>query len=432
MPAHSSHLISVMSDANPPKPAGCDEYDSSLLTVEQAQSRIMALATAIAQTETRAIRDALGHVLAESITSPINVPPDANSAMDGYAVRATDLPASGDTTLSVIGTAWAGRPYAGEVGDGQCVRIMTGAKMPAGVDTVIMQEQVQRQDDRITIGAGHTARQNVRYPGEDIAEGSIVLHAGQLIGPAELGLLASLGIAQVTTHRQLRVAFFSTGDELQPVGTKLDAGQIYDSNRYTLHGMLTQLGVEVIDMGVVRDEPAAIEAAFTQAAQQADAIITSGGVSVGEADFTKTTLDKLGQVDFWRIAMKPGKPLAIGKIKNALFFGLPGNPVSVMATFYLFATPALRQMMGQTVTAPLHVTAISQQMLKKRPGRMDFQRGVLSNENGQLMVNAAGIQASHILSGMSQANCFIVLPLESGNVEAGTEVDVLPFHGLIS
>jgi len=421
-----------MSETKSKQPADCYELDPALLTVAQAQARIMALATAVKQSESLAIRDAFGHVLAESIISPLNVPPHANSAMDGYALRAADLPATGDTTLKVIGTALAGNPFAGTVHEGDCIRIMTGAKMPAGADTVIMQEHVQRQDDSITIGAGHKAGQNVRHPGEDIAEGSTVLTAGQLIGPAELGLLASLGIAKVETFRRLRVAFFSTGDELQPVGTKLEEGQIYDSNRYTLHGMLTQLGVEVIDMGVIRDEPGAIEAAFNQAAAQADAIITSGGVSVGEADFIKATLENLGKIDFWRIAMKPGKPLAVGKIQQALFFGLPGNPVSVMATFYLFAMPALRQMMGQTVTSPLHVTAVCKHALKKRPGRLDFQRGLLSNENGQLVVDAAGMQASHILSGMSQANCFIVLPLESCNVDAGSTVDVIPFHGLIA
>jgi molybdopterin molybdotransferase len=432
MPVHSSRIIPVMSETIPVKQANSQEHDTSLLTVDEALKRIMALATPISETETLAIRDALDHILAEPIISPLDVPPHANSAMDGYAVRAGDLPTTGETTLHVIGTAWAGRPFAGTIKDGQCVRIMTGANIPAGSDTVIMQEQVQRQDDTITIGSGHQAGQNVRHAGEDIAEGNAVLAAGQRIGPAELGLLASLGIAQVKTKRRLRVAFFSTGDELQPVGTKLAEGQIYDSNRYTLHGMLTQLGVEIIDMGVIRDDPTAIETAFTQAAQQADAIITSGGVSVGEADFVKATLDKLGKVDFWRIAMKPGKPLAIGKINNALFFGLPGNPVSVMATFYLFATPALRQMMGQSISPPLHVTAISKGKLKKTPGRMDFQRGQLSNENGRLVVDATGMQASHILSGMSRANCFIVLPREAGDIEAGSEVDVIPFHGIIN
>lgn len=421
-----------MSDTTPNKQPDCYELDPSLLTVEQAQSRIMVLATAISEYETLPIRDAVGRVLADPIISPLNVPPHSNSAMDGYAVRASDLPATGENTLKLIGTSWAGTPFDGTVHDGECIRIMTGAKMPAGADTVIMQEHVQRTDDSIVIGSGHKAGQNVRHPGEDIAQGNTVLTAGQRIGPAELGLLASLGIAEVKVSRRLRVAFFSTGDELQPVGTELAEGQIYDSNRYTLHGMLTQLGVDIIDMGVIRDERAAIETAFSQAAEQADAVITSGGVSVGEADFTKATLEKLGEVDFWRIAMKPGKPLAIGKIRDALFFGLPGNPVSVMATFYLFVLPALRQMMGQSVTPPLHVSAICKHGLKKRPGRMDFQRGLLSNKNGQLVVAAAGMQASHILSGMSQANCFIVLPLEAGNIEAGNAVDVIPFYGLIN
>lgn len=421
-----------MSEKIPVKQPGCDEHDPSLLTVDTALTRILSLATPVPETESLAIRDGLGRILAERVISPINVPPYSNSAMDGYAVLAADVPTAGEKSLSVIGTSWAGTPCADTVMPGQCVRIMTGAKMPAGADTVIMQEHVQRQGETITIGTGHTAGQNVRHPGDDIAQGSTVLAEGQLIGPAELGLLASLGVAWINTRRRVRVAFFSTGDELQPVGEALGEGQIYDSNRYTLHGMLTQLGVELIDMGVIRDDPTAIEAAFVRAANQADAIITSGGVSVGEADFVKSTLDKLGKVDFWRIAMKPGKPLAIGKINNAMFFGLPGNPVSVMATFYLFAMPALRKLMGQPYQAPLHFTAITKNKLKKTPGRMDFQRGVLSNDNGRLLVDATGMQASHILSGMSRANCFIVLPLEAGHIEAGSEVTVIPFHGLVA
>lgn len=421
-----------MSDTTPAKLAGCDEHDPSLLSVEQAQARALELVTSVTESQTRAIRDALDQVLAEDIISPINVPGYANSAMDGYAVVASDLPAAQSTQLRVIGTAYAGTPFTGKLNPGECVRIMTGAKMPDGADTVIMQEQAQRDGDSIHIGNGHEAGQNVRYPGEDIAAGNVVLKAGQLVGPAELGLLASLGIAKVKTWRRLRVAFFSTGDELRPVGTPLEEGQIYDSNRYTLHGMLTRLGVEIIDMGVIRDDPVAVEVAFKDAAEQADAIITSGGVSVGEADYVKATLDKLGEVDFWRIAMKPGKPLAMGKLGQALFFGLPGNPVSVMATFYLFVLPALRAMMGQSPTTPLTVTAISKHRLKKRPGRTDFQRGVLTFENGQLLVDAAGMQASHILSGMSHANCFIVLAREAGDVEAGSNVQVLPFHGLMS
>lgn len=420
-----------MSNTTPAKPVGCDD-DPSLLSVEQAQARALELVTPVNESRNQNIHDTLGQVLAEDIISPINVPGYANSAMDGYAVMASDLPATQSTELRLIGTAYAGVPYTGEVKSGECVRIMTGAKMPDGTDTVIMQEQIERDGDTIHIGRGHEARQNVRYPGEDIAIGSVVLKKGQLIGPAELGLLASLGIPKVKTWRRLRVAFFSTGDELRPVGTQLEEGQIYDSNRYTLHGMLTKLGVEIIDMGVIRDDRVAVEVAFKDAAEQADAIITSGGVSVGEADFVKATLDKLGQVNFWRIAMKPGKPLAMGKIQQTLFFGLPGNPVSVMATFYLFVLPALRAMMGQSPTERLTVNAISKHKLKKRPGRTDFQRGVLSYENGQLVVDAAGMQASHILSGMSHANCFIVLARDAGDVEAGSIVPVLPFHGLMS
>jgi len=420
-----------MPDPTTVNPANCDSPDPRLLSVEDAQARIMALAAPVADCMQLPIRDALGLALAEAIVSPLNVPPDANSAMDGYAVRSADIGANGKTRLQVIGTAWAGRPFDASVHTGECVRIMTGAKLPDGADCVIMQEQVERQEDNIVVDPGHTAGQNVRYPGEDIAAGSTVLDAGQAIGAAELGLLASLGIAQVSIYRRLRVAFFSTGDELRPVGSKLEAGQIYDSNRYTLHGMLTRTGVELIDMGVIPDDPAAIETAFQDAARQADAVITSGGVSVGEADFVKTTLDKLGQVDFWRIAMKPGKPLAIGKLGKAMFFGLPGNPVSVMATFYLFVLPAMYRMMGRSQTTPLRIPAKCRHALKKQPGRMDFQRGLLKYENGELLVEAAGMQASHILSGMSRANCFIMLPRESGNLEAGSAVEVLPFHGLM-
>lgn len=431
MPIHSQLHAFGMSEKIIAKLPGCDEHDPSLLTVDTALARILALAIPVKDTESLPIRESLGRVLSEPVISPLNVPPYSNSAMDGYAVRAADLPTTGEKSLFVVGTAWAGTPFADTVTPGQCVRIMTGAKMPAGADTVIMQEHVQRDGDTISIGAGHKAGQNVRHPGEDIAQGSTVLQPGQLLGPAELGLLASLGVARVKIKRRVRVAFFSTGDELRPVGEQLAEGQIYDSNRYTLHGMLLQLGVEIIDLGVIRDDPSAIENTFTQAAASADAIITSGGVSVGEADFVKAALDKVGNVDFWRIAMKPGKPLAIGKIDNAMFFGLPGNPVSVMATFYLFALPALRQMMGQPQRPPLHYTAVTRTRLKKSPGRMDFQRGVLGNENGRLVVDAAGMQASHILSGMSRANCFIVLPLESGTIEAGSDVTVMPFHGLL-
>ena len=419
-----------MSKQNPVTKPSHDEHDPSLLRVEQVHAKLAALVTPITGTERVAIRAALGRVLAAPVISTLNVPPYANSAMDGYALRSADLPQQAEKTLRVIGSSFAGEPFTGEVKQGECVRIMTGAQMPDGADTVIMQEHAQRQDDQVTIGSGHSAGQNVRHPGEDMAIGRAVLNAGQKIGAAEIGLMASLGIAEVNVKRKLRVAFFSTGDELRGVGETLAAGQIYDSNRYTLYGMLSAQQVELIDMGVIRDDLAAIEQAFQDAAHIADVVITSGGVSVGEADFVKITLDKLGKVDFWRIAMKPGKPLAFGHIGQALFFGLPGNPVSVMATFYLFVLPTLRHLQGQPYQQPIVYRAITQGKLKKTPGRADYQRGVLKNENGKLLVDGTGMQASHILSGMSRANCFIVLPQEAGAVEAGSEVDVIPFTGL--
>jgi molybdopterin molybdotransferase len=416
----------------PVTPHGCDDVPPGTLTVEQARAQIEKLITPIEETTTLGLTDALQHVLAQTVTSPINVPPHRNSAMDGYAVRGTDLAANDKVELQVIGTAFAGNPYQGQVEQGECIRIMTGAQVPEGADTVIMQEHVERRDDTLVVGPGHCTGQNVRHPGEDIAQGDVVLEPGSLIRAAELGLLASLGIPSVSVKRKLKVAFFSTGDELRPVGEPLEEGQIYDSNRYTIYGMLKRLNVEVIDLGVIPDDPQAVESAFNEAAELADAVITSGGVSVGDADYVKDTLDKLGQVDFWKIAMKPGKPLAFGKIKQAIFFGLPGNPVSVMATYYQFALPALRRLMGQNQAPPVIIKLPCSEPLKKRPGRTDFQRGIMEYDaEGNLCVRSVGMQASHILSGMSRANCFIILPRESGNVEAGTLVEVQPFDGLM-
>ncbi len=411
---------------------GCDEYDPNNLPVEEARRRIAQLVRPVAETETVPLREALDRVLAADVASPLDVPPAANSAMDGYALRGADLPAGGEAVLEVVGTVFAGHPFAGEVGPGQAVRIMTGAPLPRGADTVVMQEHARREGDRVAIGAGHRPGQNVRHAGEDIARGSTVLAAGRRLVPADLGVLASLGVAEVAVRRRPRVAFFSTGDELCPVGEPLAEGQIYDSNRYTLHGLLARLGVEVQDLGLIPDDRAAIEDAFARAAAGADAVITSGGVSVGEADFVKETLEKLGQVNFWKIAMKPGKPLAVGRLGEALFFGLPGNPVSVMATFYQFAQPALRALAGESRTEPLALRVPAAERLRKRPGRTDFQRGVLERDAaGRLVVRSTGAQGSHVLTSMSRANCFIVLPADWGDVEPGTEVEVQPFFGLV-
>jgi molybdopterin molybdotransferase len=411
--------------------SSCDK-PQPWLNVEEAIQRMTGSVKQTQDTEVVVIRDALNRVLAKDIISSINVPPYANSAMDGYAFNSVDLPDAGKNTLTLVGKSFAGIPFVGEVKAGECVRIMTGAQIANGTDTVIMQEQVQVNENKITIQSGHCKNENVRHIGEDIKDGDTVLKVGQHITPAELGVLASLGIAEVTVKKQIRVAFFSTGDELRDVDKALEEGQIYDSNRYTIFGMLKNIGVELIDMGIIPDDRQAIEDAFTKASKQADAIITSGGVSVGEADYVKETLDKLGKVDFWKIAMKPGKPLAFGFVNDAVFFGLPGNPVSVMATFYQFALPTLKTMMGLNITKATVVKVACKTDLRKRPGRTDFQRGILqTNEQGELVVESIGMQASHVLSGMSKANCFIILPQNWGNVEAGTLVDVQPFHGLM-
>ncbi|MBI5462923.1 MAG: molybdopterin molybdotransferase MoeA [Gammaproteobacteria bacterium] len=403
-----------------------------LLSVTEARQRIDALIAPIRGIEQLPIRSALGRILAAPVISTIDVPPYTNSAMDGYALRGADLPSSDSARLRVIGRAMAGTPFAGQINAGEAVRIMTGAAMPAGADTVLMQERVQVDGEHIVVSQGHKPGENVRQAGEDMAVGSTVLEPGKHLLPAELGVLASLGIAEVRVQRLLRVAFFSTGDELKSLGEPLEAGQIYDSNRYTLHGMLARLGVELLDLGVIRDDRDAIRRAFHDAAANADVVITSGGVSVGEADFVKQTLDELGRVDFWKIAMKPGKPLAFGKVGAAMFFGLPGNPVSVMATFYLFVQPALQKLMGMRATPSLTLRVPCAVTLKKDIGRTDFQRGILHTDaHGVLTVTTSGRQGSHVLTSMSKSNCFIVLPAESTGAQAGEWVEVLPFAGLI-
>ncbi|SCZ49881.1 molybdopterin molybdotransferase MoeA [Thiohalomonas denitrificans] len=401
---------------------------SGLLPLDEALEKIRAALKPVAGYAQVTLAEALGRFLHEDILSPIDVPGHRNSAMDGYAVAGSALPESGEKRFRVAGTALAGAPYAGSVGPNEAVRIMTGAVVPEGTDTVIMQEKARREGEDVYFEAGHRSGENVRHPGEDIARNTVVLSTGRRITPSDVGLLASLGIAEVRVNRRLRVAIFSTGDELVPLGQSLGEGEIYDSNRYTVAAMLRRMDVDVLDMGVVRDDPNAIEQAFTSAAEVADVVITSGGVSVGEADFVKSTLDKLGEVDFWRIAMKPGKPLAFGRLGNAAFFGLPGNPVSAVATFYQVVQPSLLHLTGSSDTGRLRVKAHTTEKLKKRPGREDFQRGILeSDASGNLVVRGTGMQGSHVLSSVSRANCFIVLPAESGDVEAGDEVTVEPF-----
>jgi molybdopterin molybdotransferase len=408
-------------------------YGSPALSVEAARARILGEIKPVHGSERLALRAALGRVLAQDVVSPLDVPSHTNSAVDGYALAGSELPAEGAKEFRVVGTAWAGRPYKGSIGPGECVRIMTGAPMPAGTDVAVMQEHVQLHGESVEIGGGKSTKGNVRQAGEDLAQGQVALHAGKRLLPAELGLLASLGFPEVSVFRKLRVAFFSTGDELRPVGEPLREGEIYDSNRYTLFGMLSRLGVEILDLGVIRDEREAVRKAFADAATNADAVITTGGVSVGEADFVKETLDALGQVSFWQIAMRPGRPLAFGHLGDAAFFGLPGNPVAVMVTFMQFVRPALQRMMGEAESAaPLTYRARSASKFKTRPGRTEYLRAIVERDaNGELTVRSTGNQGSGILSSMSRANCFVVLPPESAGAEPGDIVEVQPFYGLI-
>ena len=409
------------------------DYDPNSMTVEKAREHIRAFLAPVTAVERVHIRAALGRVLAEDVISPVNVPQHDNSAMDGYAVRFGDLKPDAETTLTIIGSSFAGKPFEGTAGAGQAVRIMTGAVIPTGTDTVIQQERARASGEQVAVTPVPKKGANTRSAGEDLRAGEAALRRGQPVRAAEIGMMASLGIGEVAVYRKLRVAFFSTGDELVPIGQPLGPGQIYDSNRYTIYGLLVRLGCEVLDLGVIRDTPQDVERAFAQAAQAADVVITSGGVSVGEADYVKQILGALGQALFWKIAMKPGRPLAYGKIGNAHFFGLPGNPVAVMVTFYQFVREALLYLQGRTTIAPLPtLKVVCASPIKKAPGRTEFQRGILSRgTDGQWSVRTTGDQGSGILSSMSQADCFIVLPLDQGNIAPGATVEVQLLEGLI-
>ncbi len=418
--------------------AHIDGYDTESMPVAAAQAFIAKLVEPVGESERVPLKSALGRVLASDIVSPIDVPAHDNSAMDGYALRSGDLAADVPNRLPVAGKTLAGQPFEGNVRAGACVRIMTGAVMPPGLDTVVPQELVQLADDGTVTLPAHVVRagDNRRLAGEDLRCGEAALQAGRRLRPADLGLIASLGFPDVPVVRPLRVAFFSTGNELRSVGQSLEPGCLYDSNRYTLWGMLTRLGVEPIDMGIVHDNAASLEAALRQATECADAVITSGGVSVGEADHTRAVMEKLGEVLFWKLAMRPGRPLAVGHIESgghrAILFGLPGNPVAVMVTFYAFVRNALLAMSGATASALPMLRAASTTAIRKRPGRTEYQRGIVSRRaDGRWQVALTGSQGSGILRSMSLGNGLIVLPHDQGNVQAGEDVDVLPFDGLV-
>jgi molybdopterin molybdotransferase len=443
--------------------AELEGYDPQALPAADVARFLSLLVAPVTERVELPLFEALGRVLANDVVSPFDVPPHDNSAMDGYAFDGAALASGSELHLKVVGTALAGKAWQGTVAAGECLKIMTGAIMPAGLDTVVPQEFVSVQADAIKLPATLLKPgDNRRLRGEDLMQGRPALSKGELLTPARLGLAASLGMKTVSTLRPLRVAYFSTGDEILSLGESPREGAVYDSNRYTVFGMLRRLGCEVIDMGVVRDEPALLEASFMSAAAQADAIITSGGVSVGEADYTKAMMKKLGDVAFWKVAMRPGRPMAVGRITvraeppvlssvkgveaaagtstgsvrteihHAILFGLPGNPVAVMVTFLAFVRPALLQMMGSTAAPPPLLRARSLEAIRKKPGRTEYQRGTVSTTaDGSLQVKTTGNQGSGVLSSMAEANGLIVLHHGQGNVAAGEEVDVMMFDGAI-
>ncbi|MRS19251.1 molybdopterin molybdotransferase MoeA [Enterobacteriaceae bacterium RIT692] len=408
-----------------------EPFTAGLISLEDAQQKMLQQLTPISDSLSVSLFEAAGRITAKPINSPLDVPSFDNSAMDGYALRLADI--APDRVLPVAGKAFAGAPFNGAWPAGSVIRIMTGAPIPAGCDAVVMQEQTEQRDGGIVITAPVQAAQNIRRIGEDIQAGKQVLDAGVRLGAAELPLLASLGIAEVSVLRKLRVAIFSTGDELQAVGQPLAEGQIYDTNRFTVALMLNKLGCEVIDLGVIADDQAALRTAFTEADRQADVVISTGGVSVGEADFTRAMLEELGAITFWKLAIKPGKPFAFGRLANSWFCGLPGNPVSAAVTFYQLVQPLVATLTGQTTRImPLRQRARATQRLKKSPGRLDFQRAIVSRgDDGVLEVRSTGAQGSHVFSSFALANCFVVLERDRGDVEPGEWVEIEAFNTLL-
>ncbi|MCC4833308.1 molybdopterin molybdotransferase MoeA [Shewanella sp. 10N.7] len=386
----------------------------------------------IEQSEMVSLNEAVGRILSEDLASCIDLPPFDNSSMDGYAFKFDELTGETATTLTLVGTSFAGHPYKGKIPANSCIRIMTGAPVPAGYDTVQMQEKTSADGDKITIEHPNAKGNSIRYCGEELTAGTNVLKSGTQIRAAEMGVLATIGISQIRVKARLKVAFFSTGDELRPVGSELAPGQIYDSNRYSIKGLLTQANVEWIDLGVIEDDKEAIRGAFREAAKKADMVLTSGGVSVGDADYTKQILSEEGEITFWRLAIKPGKPFAFGKLGKAVFCGLPGNPVSSMVTFYKLVWPIVNKMQGLTVKEPLIVKATLTSAIRKQPGRAEYQRGILSrDDNGELVVSTTGGQGSGMLTSMSLANCFINLEQEQGDIASGAQVNVEPFNSVL-
>ena len=417
---------------SPLNPNDCFDPRIGLIPVADAEQALLEQVSSITDSEVVSLPDAIGRVLADPVASTIDVPPHANSAMDGYAVLGRSLPASGNRQFNVVGTALAGKPWTHRCGPNETVQVMTGAVMPHGTDTVVIQEDVRVNNEVAIIASGHSLGQNVRQAGEDLARNEIAVEAGVRIGAAELGVLASVGVGRVNVVRKPVVAVFSTGDELKNAGDQLTPGAIYDSNRYTLIGMLQRTGLEILNLGIIPDDPYLTEQALANASAKADLIITSGGVSTGSADYVIQTLEKLGEINLWRIAIRPGRPFAFGRITNTLFFGLPGNPVAVMVTFYRLVQPALRRLMGESNVHPIPIVkARAVTRFRKKPNRSEVYRAVLSqDEDGNPVVSSTGQQGSGLLSSMSRANCFVLLDDRATTANPGDMVDVQLFDGL--
>ncbi|MFV8449268.1 bifunctional molybdopterin-guanine dinucleotide biosynthesis adaptor protein MobB/molybdopterin molybdotransferase MoeA [Vibrio campbellii] len=433
--AIAQFVIHYVQEAKAPKSkekeaACCDTLSPAFLSVVQGQKKILSLVNTVAETEAFKIEDAYGRVLADHVVSPVNVPQYTNSAMDGYAIRGDDVERE---SYQVVAEVMAGHAYDQPLEVGQAVKIMTGAPTPINGDTVVMREQASQDGDTVTFnGASIKTGQNVRQAGEDLAIGSDVFTAGTRLASPEMGMIASLGFGEANVFRKLKVAVFSTGDEVQAPGTEQKANSIYDSNRFTIMGMLEKLGCEILDFGILEDNEQLMIEALENASAQADVVMTSGGVSVGDADYIKLALDKLGQIDFWRINMRPGRPLAFGQINDKPFFGLPGNPVAVMVSFINFVEPALRKMQGEQGWKPLKVSAIATENLRSRQGRTEFSRGIYElDETGRLTVRTTGKQGSGILRSMSEANCLIEISPAVDTVKAGESVTIIPLQGRI-
>ncbi len=415
------------------QPNCTDSREPGLLSVDQALIRILAATRGIVGYQQLDLSEACGRTLQETIHAPFNVPGHDNAAMDGYAILSSDVPRHGCRELSIAGHVYAGQVFQGQLQPGQCIRITTGAPLPAGADCVVMQEQTSVADGKIRIDNRHRRGQNIRLAGEDIGQGTTVLKAGRWLTPADIGLLASLGIAEIKVKRKLRIAVASTGDEIHPLGEPRAAGGVYDSNRYSLLSALTRPDIELIDLGILADDPGSLQKRFDAAARCVDMIVCSGGVSVGDADYTKSALGSSGRLDFWKIAIKPGRPLAFGQLHDSIFFGLPGNPVAVLVSFYTFVLPAVERMLG-IVDKPLAptLTVACSENLRKKEGRTEIVRGIIErNPCGEWTVRSTGPQSSGILRSMSLANAFIVLEHDRGDVAAGELVSVRPFAGLI-